>query len=62
MNRSEPTRIVSATQSHYQNMSCDQLSREIARTDAAFTRGEKNAAEQAMADKNCIRPLAAETE
>jgi hypothetical protein len=49
-------------QSPYEAWSCDQLNREVARTDAAFTRGQKNTVEQAMAAKNCIHPLAAETE
>lgn len=49
-------------QSPYEAWSCDQLNREVARTDAAFTRGQKNAVEQAMIAKNCIHPLAAETE
>jgi len=49
-------------QSPYEAWSCDQLNREVARTDAAFTRGQKNAVEQAMGARNCIHPLAAETE
>jgi len=49
-------------QSPYQGWSCDQLSREVARTDGGVGEGQKNAIEQAMMEKNCIHPLAAETE
>lgn len=52
----------SGTQVAYQDWSCDELSREVARTDAAFTKGQKNAIEHEMARRNCIHPLAAETE
>jgi len=46
----------------YQDMSCDQLTQEIARVDADFTKRQKKAVEDAMIAKNCIRPLAVETE
>ena len=49
-------------QSPYQGWSCDQLSREVARTDGGVGEGQKNAIEQTMIEKNCIHPLAAETE
>ena len=52
----------SASQDPYQAWSCEQLSQEIARTDPGLGKAEKNAIEQVMAAKNCIRPLAAETE
>ena len=46
----------------YQDWSCDQLSQEVVRTDAGLTKGQKNAIEQVMIAKDCIHPLAAETE
>ena len=49
-------------QAPYQGWSCDQLSREVARTDNGLGAGEKNAIEQVMIEKSCIHPLAAETE
>jgi len=49
-------------QSPYQGWSCDQLSREAARTDGGVSQEQKNAIEQVMIEKNCIHPLAAETE
>ena len=52
----------SASQDRYQAWSCEQLSQEIARSDPGFSKAEKNAIEQVMAAKNCIRPLAVETE
>jgi hypothetical protein len=50
------------SQAPYQAWSCDQLSQEVARTDAALGEGQKNAIEQLMITKECIHPLAAETE
>jgi hypothetical protein len=49
-------------QAPYQGWSCDQLSREAARTDDGLGAGEKKAIEQVMIEKSCIHPLAAETE
>jgi hypothetical protein len=46
----------------YQGWSCDQLSREAARTDNGLGAGEKKAIEHVMIEKSCIHPLAAETE
>ena len=51
-----------ASQVPYQDWSCDQLSQELGRIDTTLTKSQKNAIEQVMITKNCIHPLAAETE
>jgi hypothetical protein len=49
-------------QGSYQGWSCDQLNQEVARTDDGPSEAQKNAIERVMIKKNCIHPLAAETE